>query len=72
MDRHAVAMVLEEIATLLEASGDNRFKARAFRTAARALEKDGREPVTLMASGELQSVSGIGPATARVIEELVV
>ena len=72
MDKHAIALVLEEIASLLEASGDNRFKARAFRTAARALEKAEREPVALMAAGELLTVPGIGPATARVIEELVV
>lgn len=72
MDKHAVAMVLEEIATLLDASGDNRFKARAFRTAARALEKAGAEPAALLASGGLLTVTGIGPATARVIEELIV
>jgi DNA polymerase (family 10) len=72
MDRHAVALVLDEIATLLEATGDNRFKARAFRTAARALEKADRDPRTLIAEGNLVEVPGIGPATARVIEELVV
>jgi DNA polymerase (family 10) len=65
-------LVLEEIATLLDASGDNRFKARAFRTAARALEKTGAEPSALLASGGLRTVAGIGPATARVIEELIV
>ena len=65
-------MVLEEIATLLDVSGDNRFKARAFRTAARALEKTASEPAALMASGRLRTVAGIGPATARVIEELIV
>ena len=72
MDKHAIAMVLEEIATLLDASGDNRFKARAFRTAARALEKAGRQPAELIASGDLLAVPGIGPATARVIEELAI
>jgi DNA polymerase (family 10) len=71
MDKHAIAMVLEEIATLLDASGDNRFKARAFRTAARALEKAEREPTALVATGELRGVPGIGPATARIIEELI-
>ena len=65
-------MVLEEIATLLESTGDNRFKARAFRTAARALEKSERDPTALLASGELRELPGIGPATARVIEELIV
>ena len=72
MDKHAIAMVLEEIATLLDATGDNRFKARAFRTAARALEKAGAEPRDLVASGELRNVAGIGAATGSVIEELIV
>lgn len=72
MDKHAIAMVLEEIATLLDATGDNRFKARAFRTAARALEKAGAEPRDLMASGELRNVAGIGAATGSIIEELIV
>jgi DNA polymerase (family X) len=65
-------MVLEEIATLLEATGDNRFKARAFRTAARAIEKVERQPAALIAAGDLLDVPGIGPATARIIEELVI
>lgn len=72
MDKYAIAMVLEEIATLLEASGENRFKARAFRSAARALEKAERDPRALLASDSLRALPGIGPATARIIEELVV
>lgn len=71
MDRHAVALVLDEIATLLDATAGNRFKARAFRTAARALEKADEEPHALIAGARLRELSGIGPATARVIEELV-
>jgi DNA polymerase (family 10) len=71
MDKHAVALVLEEIATLLEVSGDNRFKARAYRAAARAVDKLERDLADALASGELLAVAGIGPATARVIEELV-
>ena len=41
MDRFAIALVLEEIGSLLELAGENRFKARAFTAAARALEKTG-------------------------------
>jgi DNA polymerase (family X) len=72
MDKHAVALVLEEIAALLEGSGDNRFRARAFQAAARAVEKLDTELTTLVAQGTLRDVRGIGPATARVVEELVV
>jgi DNA polymerase (family X) len=71
MDKHAVALVLEEIASLLEAGGENRFKARAFRTAARAVEKLDTDLRTVVAHGTLRDERGIGPATARVIEELV-
>ena len=39
MDKHAVAIVLDEIGTLLEIHGENKFKARAFTGAARAIEK---------------------------------
>ncbi len=71
MDKHAVAIVLEEIGTLLEIQGENRFKARAFAGAARALEKLERDLNTVVREGGLESISGIGPATAAVIGELV-
>jgi DNA polymerase (family X) len=71
MDRHAVALVLEEIAGLLDAAGGNPFRARAFRAAARAVERIEGDLTVLAASGRLQDVRGLGPATARVIAELV-
>lgn len=71
MDRHAVALTLEEIATLLDATDENRFKVRAFRTAARTVDRTDRDLPALVASGTLGSLPGIGPATARIIEELV-
>src|SRR5690606_2797700 len=72
MDRHAVALALEEIATLLRLQGDaNRFRARAFTTAARAIEKLEVEPRTLLDDGGLEKVSGLGPATARTVRELL-
>jgi DNA polymerase (family X) len=72
MDSRAVALVLDEIATLLDAGDTNRFRARAFRTAARAVEQLGGDLRSHVADGSLREVAGIGPATARVIEELVV
>ncbi|HSJ07165.1 MAG TPA: helix-hairpin-helix domain-containing protein, partial [Longimicrobiales bacterium] len=71
MDRHAVALVLEEIASLLDAAGENRFKVRAFLTAARAVDRLQADLRELVARDGLQEVRGIGPATARVIAELV-
>ena len=37
MDKKAVADVLEQIAAFLELKGENPFRIRAFRTAARAI-----------------------------------
>lgn len=71
MDKHAVALVLEEISTLLDLHGENSFKAKAFASAARAIERIEGDVVTLHNTGELESVPGIGPATARVIRELI-
>src|SRR5262245_8324974 len=71
MDKHAVAIVLEEIGTLLEIQGENRFKARAFTGAARAVEKLEASLDQVVRDGRLQDIAGIGPATAEVIRELV-
>ena len=37
MDKKAVAQVLEQIAAFLELKGENPFRIRAFRTAAKAV-----------------------------------
>src|SRR5687767_723911 len=71
MDKHAVAIVLEEIGTLLEIHGENKFKARAFVGAARAIEKMTDDLTAVARRGELESLSGVGPATAGVIRELI-
>src|SRR5262245_27045136 len=71
VDKHAVAIVLDEISTLLEIHGENKFKARAFAGAARAVEKVEGDLGALARAGELESVSGVGPATANVIRELL-
>lgn len=68
-DKKAVAEVLEEIATLLALQGENVFKVRAYKNAARALTRT-REPLDeLIRTGRLQSVRGIGSSTAKVIRE---
>lgn len=72
MDKHAVALALEEIATLLRLQGEsNRFRSRAFASAARAIEKLDEDPAALLHDGGLEQVAGIGPATARVARELI-
>jgi DNA polymerase (family X) len=71
LDKHAIALVLEEIGTLLDLHGENSFKARAFQSAARAIESVDEDVVALSRRGELETVPGIGSATARVIKELI-
>src|SRR5687768_10470413 len=71
MDKHAVAIVLDEIGTLLEIHGENKFKARAFTGAARAIEKLEQDLGAVIRAGELEAVTGVGPVTAGVIRELI-
>lgn len=72
MDSRTAAHVLSQIGALLEAKGDQKFKARAYAGAARsliALDTDDLGP--LLRSGELADAPGIGPATLSVVRELV-
>ena len=72
MDSRSAAHVLSQIGALLELKGDQKFKARAYAGAARALvalDTDDLGP--LLRSGELAEIPGIGPATLSVVRELV-
>lgn len=72
MDSRTAAHVLSRIAALLELSGANTFKARAYDGAARALRTiDTDDLAPLLESGELAKLSGVGPATLGVVRELV-
>ncbi len=63
--------MLDEIATLLAIEGANRFKVRAFSNAARAIEGAGEDVAELARTGRLETLEGIGKATASVVRELV-
>jgi DNA polymerase (family X) len=71
MDRYTIALVLEEIAVLLELHGANRFKAQAYRKAARAVELTDADVRALFDAGALESLPGLGPATIAVIRDLL-
>ena len=72
MDSRTAAHVLSRIAALLELSGGNPFKARAYEGAARALRAiDTDDLAPLLASGAVAELPGVGPATLGVIRELV-
>jgi len=70
MDNRQIAHTLEEMAVVLELTGANTFKVRAYAKAARILY-DMRENVgDIIDSGELTSIEGIGENLAKHIEEL--
>ncbi|HEU4996270.1 MAG TPA: DNA polymerase/3'-5' exonuclease PolX [Gemmatimonadaceae bacterium] len=72
MDSRSAAHVLSQIAAYLELAGENPYKIRAYRTAARsvlALASDDLQEV--LSSGGLEGVRGLGPATIAVIRDLV-
>lgn len=65
------ARVLAEIALLLELHSADRFRSRAFASAARALEGTDRDLGALAREGELTSLPGVGPGIASILSELV-
>lgn len=72
MDSRSAAHVLSQIGDLLQVKGELKFKARAYKGAARsliALDTDDLAP--LLKSGELADTPGIGPATLSVVRELI-
>ena len=72
MDSRTAAHVLSQIGALLSVKGDQKFKARAYAGAARALiALDSDDLAPLVRSGELADVPGIGPATLGVVRDLV-
>lgn len=71
MDKHAAALVLDEIATLLAITGADRFRVRAYRGAASALEAAEGDLVQMLRTGELERLRGIGSASLSVVRDLV-
>ena len=71
MTNKQVARVLRETGALIELTGGNAFRARAYQNASRIVERV-EEPLTdLVARSELTTVGGIGAAMAAQIEELL-
>jgi len=67
-----IAAVFEEIADLLEIQGENPFRIRAYRNAARQMEAMGAPAADMVAGGEdLTELPGIGDDLAAKIEEIV-
>jgi DNA polymerase (family X) len=73
MENPEVAHVFEEVADLLEILGENPFRVRAYRTAARTIQ-DLSEPLAAMATDpdrKLQDLAGIGKDLADKIRTIL-
>jgi len=68
---HDLAEALVETALLMELKGENPFKARAFRSAARTIEGLDRPATDLLATGDLAKIKGIGKGILGAINEYV-
>lgn len=71
MDKKDVSRSLEEIVAFLELKGENPFRVRAYRTAARAVATLPGELRKALANGELAEVKGVGPAMLGIITDLL-
>jgi DNA polymerase (family 10) len=69
MDNQEIAKVFDEVADLLEITGENFFRVRAYRNAARTLG-DFPQPLGEMSTEELGELPGIGKDLAEKIVEL--
>ena len=66
-----IAAIFEEIADLLEIKGDNPFRIRAYRNAARTVNELGRDLATLVGRGaDLPKLPGIGADLSAKIKEI--
>lgn len=69
-DKFAIAGVLQEIGALLELKGGQYFKARAYKTGARAVAELAEDIGKLIKQNRLTFVKGIGLTLAKQIEQL--
>jgi DNA polymerase (family 10) len=72
MDKKQVAEILDEMGTLFELKGENPFKCRAFHNASRIVEALTQDLSSLIQSGNIRTVKGIGEHLAELITDLVV
>jgi DNA polymerase (family X) len=71
MENTEIARVLSEMADILDLTGGNPFKVRAYRQAAQVIDTLARPAPELLERGELEKLPGIGRHMALHIEELL-
>ena len=73
MDNHSIAIMLDEVADLLEISAADPFRVRSYRRAAEAVEASTIQLATLSGPAELKqllAIPGIGKGMAANIQEM--
>lgn len=71
MTSRDIAKVLSLIETYLELHGENDFKSKAYGRAARGIEASGADIAAMVEAGEPIKISGVGPAMAAEVREIV-
>ncbi len=71
MEKKAILANLEKIADLMDLQGENPFRSRAFRNAAHNLQGISEDLKTLVHTGELKKIPGIGPGLFDEISAMV-
>jgi DNA polymerase (family 10) len=69
--KETVIKTLEDIAVLLELTGENPFKSRAYMNAARNLEKAESDLDEVVRQGKIYEIEGVGDAIGKKIVELM-
>lgn len=70
-DQASVAKTLEQMAAMMELKGENVFRVRAFRTAARSVAGLHGDLARCAQDGTLAAATGIGPAIFAIVSDLV-
>ncbi len=71
MDNRQIGIIFQEIASLLDMQGEDPFRIRAYRRAARTVKHFHTSLRTMAQQGTLEDIPGIGKTLAREITELV-
>ncbi len=71
MDKKDIIGVLEEISSLLELKGEDKFKVSAYSRAARSIGQSTSDVIALIKKGEAKKIPGVGDALSKKLTELV-
>jgi DNA polymerase (family 10) len=72
MENKSIADIFTEIADILDIQGENPFRVRSYRNAARTIADMGQSVQALVKAGEeLEEIPGIGKSLQQKIEEIV-